>query len=69
METETWSEFRDAGKATVESILSSKEIQENMAVRVTVRDPSKKIKHLSKVGWGRKSATKFTRSITSAREG
>ena len=44
-------------------------IQKSCIVRVTVRDPSRKVNHLSKVIWDGKFITEFTRSISSTRIG
>ena len=51
METEnkTWFKFPKGGKAIVQQF--------------TVRDPSRKVKHLSKVIWDGKIITEFTRKI------
>ena len=38
-------------------------------MRVTVRDPSRRVNHLSKVVWNRKIITEFFRSISSTRIG
>ena len=53
METETWSEFSNGGKAIAEQILASEEkyIQNNWTIGITVWDLSGKINHLSKVIW------------------
>ena len=46
----------NGGKAIVEQILVSrkKEMQKSRTVRITVKDLSRKINHLSKVDWDRK---------------
>ena len=49
------------------SIRRNKEIQKSSTVRITVRDPSRKGNHLSKVIWDREIITEFTRSISSTR--
>ena len=64
METEktTWSEFPNGGKAIVEQILASqkkKEIKASRTVRVTVRNPRKKVNHQSKVSWDKNILTKI----------
>ena len=62
-ETTTWSEISNVGKAIVEQILVPEEINKSKrAVRVTVRDLSRKISHLSKVICNRKIIKEFTRS-------
>ena len=70
METEmtTWSEFPNSGKAIVEQILASEEI--NKCKRAGLWEsqsgnPSRKVNHLSKVIWDRKE---FTRSEFTERE-
>ena len=70
-ETTTWSEFPNGRKATVEQILASEEINKSKTagLRVTVRDLSGKVYHMSKVIWDRKSITEFTRCISSIRIG
>ena len=68
VETETTtSEFSNEGKAIVEQILASEEVQKSRTMRFTVRDPSRKINHLSKVTKERKVIIKFTMSIISTR--
>ena len=69
-ETTTSSEFSHERKAIVEQILMSEEINKSMGwtVTVTVRDPSRKISHLSKVICDRKIITKFNKSISSTRD-
>ena len=61
METEitTQSEFPNGGKAIVEQILGSEEINKSKraGLRITVRDLSMKVSHLSKVIWDRKIIT------------
>ena len=61
METEitTQSEFPNGGKAIVEQILGSEEINKSKraGLRITVRDLSRKVSHLSKVIWDRKIIT------------
>ena len=61
METEitTQSEFPNGGKATVEQILGSEEINKSKraGLRITVKDLSRKVSHLSKVIWDRKILT------------
>ena len=60
------------GKVILEQVLVSekkKEIQKNRPLRVTARDPSGKVNHLSKVMGDRKDITKFTRCIRSTRIG
>ena len=52
--TTTWLEFPNGGKATM---------------RITVWDPSRRVNHLSKIIWDRKTITQFTRSISSTRKG
>ena len=52
--TTTWSEFPNGGKAIVEEILASEEINKSKrgrTVRITVLDPSRKINYPSKVIW------------------
>ena len=58
-EAPTWPEFPNGGKAIVEQILVSEERNKSKraGLRVTVRDPSKKVNHLSEV-------ISFTRSIS-----
>ena len=51
------------------SIRRKKLIQKSRTVRVTVRDPSRKVNHLSKVICSRKIITEFTRSTSSTRIG
>ena len=64
----TWSDFPNGGKAIVEHILASEEINKSRrAVGITVRDPSHKVNHMSKIIWDRKIITEFTRSISSTR--
>ena len=71
METEatTWLEFSNWGKAIVEQIPASEDRNKSKRVglRVTVRDLSRKINHLSKIIWEKKIIRKFTRSIISTR--
>ena len=58
--TQTWSEFPNEGKVILEQILASKEINQSKRAdceRVTVRDLSRKVNHLSKVIWDRKIIT------------
>ena len=53
--TTTSSEFPNGGKATVEQMLGSKEINQlSMNVRVTFSDSSRKLNHLSEVVRDRK---------------
>ena len=49
IEATTWSEFPNRGKAIVEKILVSEEI--NKSKRVMDRDPSRKVNYLRKVFW------------------
>ena len=51
------------------SVRRKKEIQKSRTLRVTVRDPSTKVNHLSKVIWDEKIITEFTRSISFTRIG
>ena len=60
IETRTWSEFPNGGKAIVEQILASEEIN---------KSKSRKVNHLSKIVWDRKIITEFTRSVSSTRIG
>ena len=50
IETRTWSEFPNGGKAIVEQILASEEINKSKS-GVTIRDPSRKVNHLGKINW------------------
>ena len=72
METETaaWSEFVNGGKAVVEQILDSEEINKSRRVglKVIVRYLSRNVNHLSKVTGNRKFITEF-KSICSTRIG
>ena len=70
METETTvPECPNGGKAIAEQILVSEEINKSKraGLRITVRDPSRKVNFLSKVIW--KMIIKYTRSISSTRIG
>ena len=51
--TATWSEFPNRRKAILEQILVSEERYKSKraGLRVAVRDPSRKVNHLSKVIW------------------
>ena len=73
METETriWSEFHNGGKTIVEKILGAEERNKSRRtrLRITVRDPSRKVNYLSKVNWDRKIRTELPRSISSTRIG
>ena len=53
METETWSEFSNGGKAIAEQILASEErnISKTSGLLESVWDLSGKVNHLSKVIW------------------
>ena len=51
------------------SIRRKKKIQKSRMVSATVRDPSRKVSHLSNVIWDRKIITEFTRYISSTRIG
>ena len=65
-DTTTWLEFSNGGKAIAEQTLASEEkIQKSRTVKVTVKDPSRKVKHTSKIIWDRKILTEFARSISS----
>ena len=70
-ETTTWSEFPNGGKAIIEQILASEEINESRraGLRIIVWYLSRKANHLSKVVWERKTITELTISISSARIG
>ena len=63
------SEWRDIHCRTNTIVRRKKQIQKSRTVRVTVKDPSRKVNHLSKVVWDRKIITEFTRSISSTRIG
>ena len=67
METETWSEFSNGGKAIVEQILASEERNKSKRAGLweSVWNLGRKVKHLSKVIWDRKITTEFTKSISS----
>ena len=46
-------------------MLRLEEMNNSRTVRVTVRDPSRKVHRLSKVVWDRKIITELTKSISS----
>ena len=63
------SQWRESHCRTNTSVRRKKYIQNTRTVRIIVRDPSRKVNHLSKVIWDRKIITEFTRSISSTRIG
>ena len=63
-ETTTWSKFTNVGKATEEQILRSGEIDKLKRAELRVKDPSRKVNHLSKDVLIK---TGFTRSISFTR--
>ena len=63
------SKWRESHCRTNASVRRKKQIQKSKTVTVTVRDPSRKVKYLSKVVWDRKIIKEFTRSISSTRIG
>ena len=63
------SQWRESQCKTNTSIRRKKEIQRSKTLRLTVREPSRKLNHLSKIIRDRKMITKFTRSISSTRIG
>ena len=63
------SQWNNSHCRTNTSIRRKKETQKSRAVRVTVRNPSRKVKHLDKVIWDRKIITAFIRSISSTKIG
>ena len=63
------SQWRESHCRTNSSVRRKKEIQKSRTVKVTVRDPSRKVNHLSKVIWDGKIITEVTRSISSTRIG
>ena len=71
VESGTWSEFPNGGKAIVEQILASEEINKSKRAGLweSVWNPSMKVHYLSKVIWNRKIITEFTRWISSTRIG
>ena len=70
-ETTTRSEFPNGGRPIAEQILGSSEKSKRAGrtVRVTVRNLSRTLSHLSKVIRDRKIVTEFTSSISSSRIG
>ena len=60
------SQWRESHCKTNISLRWKKLIQKSMTERARVRDPSRKVNHLSKVIWDRKSISEFTRSISSS---
>ena len=63
------SQWKESHCKTNTSIRWKKLIQKSMTERARVRDPSRKVNHLSNVIWDRKSISEFTRSISSSRIG
>ena len=63
------SQCRESHCRTNTSVRRKKEIHKCRTVRVTGRDPIRKVNYLSKVVWDRKIITEFTRSISSTRIG
>ena len=63
------SEWRESHCKTDTSFRRCKQIQKSRTVRVTVRDPGRKVNHLSKVICDTKIITKFTNSFMSTRIG
>ena len=65
----TTSEYPNAGNATTENILMLKERKKSKraGLRVTVRDLSMKVKHLSKVIYYRNVITEYTRFLSSTK--
>ena len=63
------SHWRESHCRTNTSIRRKKQIQNNRTVTVTVRYPSRKVNHLSKVIWDWHIITEFTRFISSTRIG
>ena len=63
------SQWRKSQCRTNPSVRGKKQIQKNRTVRITVRDLSRKVNHVSKVIWDRKIITEFTRLISSTRIG
>ena len=61
------SQWRESHCKTNTSIRRKKEIQKSRTVRITVRDLSRKVNHLSMVIWNRKIMTELTRSISPTR--
>ena len=61
------SQWRESHCRTNTSVRRKKEIQNCRTVRVTGRDPTRKVNYLSKVVRDRKIITEFTRSISSTR--
>ena len=59
------SQWRESQCRTNTSARRKKQIKKSRTTRVTVRDLSRKVNHLSKVIWDRKIITEFTRSINS----
>ena len=59
------SQLRESHCRTNTSFRRKKEIQKSRTVRVTVRDPRRKVNHLSNVVWDRKIITEFTKSVSS----
>ena len=51
------------------SVRRKKWIQKGRTMGITVWNPSRKVNHLSKIIWDRKTITEFTRSISSTRIG
>ena len=58
------SQWREGYYRTNTSVRRKKEIQKSRFQRITVRDPSRKVKHLSKVIQGRIIITELTMSIS-----
>ena len=63
------SQLRESHCRTNTSVRRKKEIQKGRTMRITLRDLSRKVNHLSKVIQDRKIIREFTRSISSTRIG
>ena len=63
------SQWRESHCRTNTSVRRKKEIQKSRTVRVTVRDVRRKVNHMTKITWDRKTKTEFSRSISSRRVG
>ena len=61
------SQLRGSHCRSIISVRRNKYIQKNRTVTVTVRDPNKKVNHLSKVIWDWKIIIEFSRSISSTK--
>ena len=63
------SQLRESHCRTNTSVRRKKWIQKGRTMGITVWNPSRKVNHLSKIIWDRKTITEFTRSISSTKIG